>query len=379
MIARHVTLSAILLAAMGGSCSDQSAEEVQAASAVDEKPTSAFQLQWPFREGQEGVAMYQTYGQNEGHGSINIHQGLDIHAPAGTPVYSPVSGTIAAIFQEGQSYWVKGLAIRTVVDDQEHFTQLLHLEESSMQFALGDTINVGDFVGELVVWPKDSDYLPHLHLGIGDGKLKAETNGPNAGNAALLFSYTGNPLRYLNRERDEIPPKLVPFDSGEPFVFRNVELNSEQAWRASKDKADPRELSGLLDIEVHVRDAVPPGKDFSLAPLSVRMEIESVDGKSVDSLGRQIVFKGAISQANQFPSSAYMKPSEGPGDDARFVYHYMSMAPLDSDSNQNANPSPLDTSKMSPGEYRVKAYASDMDNNAFLGEMTVRIVSAGGR
>ena len=373
-------LSAMLVCALGltTACTERSVEEVRAAAAVLEEPDSGFKLHWPFRDGEEGVAMYQTYGQAEGHGSINIHQGLDIHAPAGTPIYAPVSGTVAAMFQEGQKPWVKGFAIRTVVDDHEYFTQLLHLEESSMQFSLGDTVEVGDFVGELAVWPKDGGYLPHLHLGIGDGKLQAFNNGPNAGNAALLFYYTGNPLQYLVRERDEMPPQLVPFDSGAPFVFRVVTEGSDGTWKASKDKADPQALSGMLDIEVHVRDAVPPGKDFSLAPRSVRIEIEPVDDAK-KSFGRKLVFEGTISQANQFPYSAYIEPSQGPGDDARYVYHYMAMAPLDWDANQLANPTPLDTSKLEPGEYRVKAHASDMDNTVLLGEMTVRIVGAGGR
>ncbi|MEM7516811.1 MAG: hypothetical protein AAF368_07790, partial [Planctomycetota bacterium] len=86
-------------------------------------------LEWPFSPGVGQV--YQTYGQGErdhpdSHEHTSVHVGLDIAAPAGTPVYSPLSGEVAMNFDYAYPEWEKGLAIRGFREGEEVFIKMLH-------------------------------------------------------------------------------------------------------------------------------------------------------------------------------------------------------------------------------------------------------------
>lgn len=339
---------------------------------------SLYRLAWPFQEDQEGVEIYQTYGQAEGRDSIDVHLGLDIHAPAGTPIYSPLDGTVAAIFDEGMNPWVKGFAIRSLSGGTEFVTKLLHLEPSSIQFALGDQVHVGDFIGELVEWPEVEGYLSHLHIGIGKATLSVKTHRSGKNNPALIFTYNANPLQYLERERDEAPPELVLADSGASFVFRVVERDAKGKWQRTGGLADPEALRGAVDIDVQVRDSVPPGTRFALAPHTVRFELEPLDSQTPGWI-RQVVFEGTIRTANVIPYGTYLEVPDGPGSDARFLYHYMAMTPPNTELDVEPNPTPLDLASMGTGRYRVTVYASDLENDVLLGEIVVRYVGARSR
>ncbi len=353
----------------------RNARIVEAGQTREVEQTAPFVLSWPFRDDEPGVEIYQTFGQVQGLSSFSVHEGLDILAPAGTQVFAPISGTVVAMFTEGMKAWTHGFAIRSFVDGEEFITKLLHFEPSTMQFALGDPIQQGDLLGEIADWPEDSEFLPHLHIGIGDGQLVVKGNGPGAGNAALLFAYKANPLKFLERERDGIPPQLVRAETGAPFVIRPVEKDSDGNWNRSENIADPNALRGPLDIELSVRDFVPPGRRFAVAPQQVRLEIEGLDEVAFTEK-RQTIFAGPLSTANRFPYSAYVEGPKEHGPNAQFVYHYMAMRPADTPRDASIQPEPLDADALSPGRYRITAYAADLDNDVRLGEMTVRIVGA---
>jgi len=351
---------------------------VEAGQTREAETTTPFVLSWPFRMDEPGVEIYQTFGQAQGLSSFSIHEGLDIYASPGTRVFAPISGTIVAMFTEGMKPWTNGFAIRSFVDGKEFITKLLHFEPSTMQFALGDPVQQGDLLGEIAAWPEDSEFLPHLHIGVGDGQLVVKGNGPGAGNAALLFAYKANPLKFLERERDGIPPQLVAAGAETPFTIRPVEQDSGGNWKRSDTVADPNSLSGPIDIELSVRDFVPPGTSFALAPQQVRLTVESLEDSEFTEK-RQTVFAGKLSTANRFPYSAYVEGPKEHGPDAYFVYHYMSMRPVDESRDASLEPKPLDTDALRPGRYRITAHAADLDNDVRLGEMTVRIVGARSR
>ena len=196
------------------------------------------------------------------------------------------------MFEQGMKSWAQGIAIRSIREQEELIVQLLHLEPSSIQFSLGDQIEVGDLVGELAEWPSDSHYLPHLHIGIGEGTLEAVSNGPGIASPILTFEYSANPLRYFPDVRDDVPPELVPSDSGAPFVFHRVAPDEAGEWARIEGAPDLNALTGDFDIEVAVRDFVTPDGGFALAPFRMRFEISRIDRFSPNIEVRRVEFDG---------------------------------------------------------------------------------------
>jgi len=113
-------------------------------------------------------------------GSI-VHQGVDISAPTGTPVYAPFAGRVIAAYPDGE---VAGYG--NVVTIRSGNVGLLFAHLSSMAVRAGETVVPGQLVGRVGSTNSEGGFHtsgPHLHF---------EVFAPVANLDHLLAHYTGS-------------------------------------------------------------------------------------------------------------------------------------------------------------------------------------------
>ena len=104
----------------------------------------------------------------------NIHLGIDVWAPAGTPVYSPLPGKIHSQ-QDNLNFGDYGptLIVEHQLNERNFYTLYGHLSRESLySYEVGETILVDQPLALLGTNEVNGNYAPHLHfqliLDIGD-------------------------------------------------------------------------------------------------------------------------------------------------------------------------------------------------------------------
>ncbi len=106
-----------------------------------------------------------------------VHLGVDLFAPALTPVHAPLSGEVSyAAWQQGTLEYGGMVVLQHCVPDTEHtfYTLYGHLSRDSVAaLAIGQSIAAGECFAELGTVDDNGGWSPHLHLqlGIGTGNL----------------------------------------------------------------------------------------------------------------------------------------------------------------------------------------------------------------
>src|SRR5438874_10034922 len=100
------------------------------------------------------------------------HRGIDIGAPAGTPVIAATAGTVTYAGLAGSS----GLTVAVRTDDGRFDTSYLHL--SSIGVARGDRVAGGDGIGAVGTTGRRSTEEPHLHFGVRDAGTRFAYRDP---------------------------------------------------------------------------------------------------------------------------------------------------------------------------------------------------------
>ena len=94
-------------------------------------------------------------------GSI-FHQGVDVSAPTGTPIYAPVAGRVIAAYPDGE---VAGYG--NVVTIRSGNVGLLFAHMSTMAVRAGETVTPGQLVGRVGSTNSEGGFHtsgPHLHF-----------------------------------------------------------------------------------------------------------------------------------------------------------------------------------------------------------------------
>lgn len=94
-------------------------------------------------------------------GSI-VHQGVDISAPTGTPIYAPIAGRVVAAYPDGE---VSGYG--NVATIRSGNVGLLFAHMDSMAVRAGETVAAGQLVGRAGSTNSDGGFHtsgPHLHF-----------------------------------------------------------------------------------------------------------------------------------------------------------------------------------------------------------------------
>jgi len=121
-------------------------------------------IPWPFAPFDSMRTVWNHYEQHMGgYGSSYsyLHQGLDLIVPIAEPVYSVYSGVVKCVLTLGGAvYW------RMAVSDSQNVGWsngwlYAHLIENTIQFEVGDTVSVHDYLGDIVEWTSE---WGHIHF-----------------------------------------------------------------------------------------------------------------------------------------------------------------------------------------------------------------------
>ena len=95
-----------------------------------------------------------------------VHMGLDIWAPAGTPIYACYQGLIAASAYHGESGNYGGTVItRHQPGDTPFWVLHGHLSRSSVdRYTAGTVVEAGTCIGALGTEAENGGWVPHLHI-----------------------------------------------------------------------------------------------------------------------------------------------------------------------------------------------------------------------
>jgi murein DD-endopeptidase MepM/ murein hydrolase activator NlpD len=86
------------------------------------------------------------------------HFGVDIAAPAGTPIHAPADGIVS--LAEPDFYLTGG----TTLLDHGHGVSTTYIHQSALKVKAGDAVKRGDLIG--LVGMKGRATGPHLHWGM---------------------------------------------------------------------------------------------------------------------------------------------------------------------------------------------------------------------
>ena len=198
----------------------------------------AYGIRWPFNPDSVSLPLGNNYGEFQDYGTgPYYHPGIDILQLFGTPVYAVKSGIVKAVLTTSAQYhW------RVAIGDSAGSGWCdgwlyAHLDQSTIQVQVGDTVQEGDYLGDLIYWPVAGFH--HLHF------VKIRNQG-TTWSADWLF--IGNPL-------DE----LVPIDEPDPPVFENVQAGTKFAFcrNNTHDYFNPgTPISGEVDVIAKIYDQV---------------------------------------------------------------------------------------------------------------------------
>jgi len=110
-----------------------------------------------------------------------IHIGLDLFADAGTPVFAPLDGDIAAFKDNGmnQDYGPVIILRHHTDDGEEFFTLYGHLSRESLDgLSVGKRVKAGEQIATLGAANVNGGWTPHLHLQIITDLLELGTDFP---------------------------------------------------------------------------------------------------------------------------------------------------------------------------------------------------------
>jgi hypothetical protein len=213
-------------------------------------------IRWPFDPGNVSLPLGNDYGEYQYYGGDPYyHQGIDIMQVFGSHVYAVKAGVVKAVLTTSAQYhW------RVSVGDSAG-TQwcdgwlYAHLDENTIQVQVGDTVQVGDYLGDLVYWPVSGFH--HLHF------VKIRNHGMPWESD---WKFIANPL-------DE----LVPIDDSSPPVIENARGDYKFAFCQNNTHTyfDPgASVKGDVDIVSKIYDKVNH-PNWKLAPYSIEYSIQN--------------------------------------------------------------------------------------------------------
>ena len=166
-----------------------------------------------------------------------IHIGLDLFAPAGTPVHAPLDGVVHAFAdnQVDQDYGPV-IILRHITDDgTEFFTLYGHLSRESLDgLEAGRAIGRGEQFATLGAEHENVGWTPHLHLQIVTDLLGLGTDFPGVGAAsqrAVWRSFSPDPNLIAGIPQERFPKEAPSLDAALAVRGERLSRNLSIAYR----------------------------------------------------------------------------------------------------------------------------------------------------
>jgi hypothetical protein len=198
-------------------------------------------IPWMFAPFDSMRTVWNYYEQHMGDGSSDwsyLHQGLDLIVPVGEPTYAVQSGVVKCVLTiGGASYWRLAISPEQSAGWSDGWLYA-HLIHSTIQVDVGDTVDIHDYLGNIVQWTED---WGHIHF------VQIHDSG-------LVWLYDDNewginfnPLLALEPDSDLVAP-----------VIENVFPDSKFAFCTNETShyLDSDSLYGDVDIIIKTVDYV---------------------------------------------------------------------------------------------------------------------------
>lgn len=142
-----------------------------------------------------------------------VHLGIDLFAPAGTPVFAPLEGRVHA-FADNNAPQDYGPVIVLVHKSKEHpifYTLYGHLSRESLNgIKLGQRIKKGERLAAIGSPDANGGWSPHLHFQVITDLLELETDFPGVARPSqrkVWLSLCPDPNLILGISSDNFPPR----------------------------------------------------------------------------------------------------------------------------------------------------------------------------
>jgi 4-aminobutyrate aminotransferase-like enzyme/Ser/Thr protein kinase RdoA (MazF antagonist) len=143
-----------------------------------------------------------------------VHLGVDLFAPAGTPVHAPAAGVVAAVANHvGAGDYGPTLVLRHEPSDGPTFhTLLAHLDPAVLRLRVGTAVCAGETVAHLGAPAHNGGWPPHLHLQL----LAEPPQGAHApgvakpARRAVQLARFPNPVGWLGLPPEATAPPPTP-------------------------------------------------------------------------------------------------------------------------------------------------------------------------
>ena len=208
---------------------------------LEKKTQSSYDpVPWPFFPFDSMRTVWNHYEQHMGSSpsSTYLHQGLDLITPIGEPTYSVIDGYVKLVLTiGGASYWRTAISDTQIAGRSDGWLSA-HLIENTIQYDIGDTVQIHDYLGDIIYWSAD---WGHIHfVNISDSGLVWYYND---GEWGINF----NPSLVLTPYPDVTAPYIDDAFTWSKFAF---------AVNESSTYLQPDSLFGEIDIIVKVVDYV---------------------------------------------------------------------------------------------------------------------------
>ncbi|WP_022704291.1 peptidoglycan DD-metalloendopeptidase family protein [Pseudorhodobacter ferrugineus] len=127
----------------------------------------------------ENRTVYATdqFADRASHERRTVHLGIDVFAPAGTPVYAPFAAKVRHVTYNADPLDYGNTLILEHAGPVPFYTLLGHLGGSLPQLLqVGDSVDAGQLIAHLGDWHENGGWAPHLHFQIMTSMLE-QTGG----------------------------------------------------------------------------------------------------------------------------------------------------------------------------------------------------------
>ena len=279
------------------------------------------QIPWPFSPQDEVHELWNAY---EGLNTYPddyiddaypyLHQGIDLECDRNTPIYAVMGGIVKCVLTiGGDVYWRTATAEEQVSGIADGWLYA-HIIESSIQVDVGDTVDVGDYLGQIVYWSPQVD--GHLHF------ARITDHG-------LVWSYdddewgiTYNPQISLTPDHDSTAPVIVDAINNKS-KFAYYKKNDTDSLATSSDYYYPDSARGGLqadiDIIVELYDYIVHD-NFTQPAYSLYYWIKGIDEINCWSNYNKLIIDTTLAQIRNHSYSFYLASKYKPY--AAVMYKY---------------------------------------------------------
>ena len=155
-------------------------------SIIHPKPRFADWLMQPIRENRSVYATAQ-FADRASPERRTMHTGIDVFAPAGTPVYAPLPGRILHLTYNADPLdYGHTLILHHDLGGQSFYTLYGHLAATLPGLHPSGRVEPGQIIAHLGDWPENGGWAAHIHFQIMSSMLaQTEGNFFGVGHASL--------------------------------------------------------------------------------------------------------------------------------------------------------------------------------------------------